>query len=392
MLRHMILTGAVCACVAGLCAAAEPEAFQHPNLRVAKFAAPPKIDGTIDAAEWQGAAMFTGVAAVGGVGPFTLVPEIQQVQWRIGYDDKFLYLAMHSPHKKGTYPVARVKDNDSMDVLFEDHVEIEISPFERKDATRQGKGFFKMMVNPKGFMIDQHLYNGTIGTEELWSTGGETKCVVTDEYWDLEMSIELARLRVDKPDGKSVVMQLVRTDSCAGVYFAGWVPEAWLSWDRFPEVTFDPATPVFEFKKVGEIMSGDLDTAVTIAGNGAAPRDVTVELSVDDATGKTIYKEKQNATVKAGETKTLEFKKQGLPVSAVAVADKNRNWFEIKATYKDGTKEVALYHNRTPFVKLDDSFRTKHLDPWPSRRDPRRADPRKRRGQDRRLRGIRRLV
>ncbi len=337
--------------------------FQCPSLRVPKFATPPTIDGKIDEAEWKGSAMITGVAAVGdGVGPFTMVPEMQQVQWRIGYNEKFLYLAMHSPHKKGTYPVSRIKENDNNDVLFEDHVEIQITPYARKEAGRQGKGFFKMMVNPKGFMIDQHLYNGTIGTEELWSTGGETKCVVTDEYWDLEMSVELARLRVEKPDGASIVMQLVRTDSCTGVYFAGWAPYSWMSWGRFAEVTLDPAAPVFEFKKVGEIMSGDLDAVISVAG--AAAREVAVDISVEDATGKTIYKEKQNASVKAGEAKTLEFKKQGLPVSAVAVADKNRNWFEIKATYKEGTKEVALYHNRTPFVKLDDSFRQKHLDPW----------------------------
>ena len=365
---HRILAfalAAMAASVSVLCAQ-QPGAqeFEHPTLRVPKFAAPPRIDGKIDAAEWSGAAMITGVAAVGGVGPFTMVPEIQQVQWRIAYDDKFLYLAMHSPHQKGTYPVARIKENDNNDVLFEDHVEIQVCPFARKEATRQGKGFFKMMVNPKGFMIDQHFYNGTIGTEELWSTGGETKCVVTDEYWDLEMSIELARLRIEKPDGKSVVVQLVRTDSCAGVYFAGWTPEAWSSWNRFAEVTFDPATPVFEFRKVGEIMSGDLDAVVAIAGNGATAREVAVEIGVDDATGKAIYREKQSAPVKAGEAKTLAFSKQGLPVSPVAVADKNRNWLEIKASYKDGTRDVVLYHNRSPFVKLDDAFRRKHLDPW----------------------------
>ncbi len=344
---------------------AETAGFKHPEIRVPKLAEPPKIDGKIDEAEWKGTAMFTGVASTGGVGPYTLVPEVQQVQWRIGYDDKFLYLAMHSPHKKGTYPVARTKENDNLDVLFEDHVEIQIFPFgERKLATRPGVGFYKMMVNPKGYMIDQHLYNGTVGTEELWSTGGETKCTVTEEYWDLEISIELARMRIDKADGKSLVMQLVRTDTCGGIYFAGWAPYPWLNWGDFAEVVLDPSAPVFQFKKLGEVMAGDLDAAVEVAGAGGEARDISVAVSVDDSAGKTIYSEKKSAAVKAGESKSLEFKKEGLPVSAVAVADKNRNWFEIKASYKDGPKELVLYHNRSPFVKLDDSFREKHLNPW----------------------------
>ena len=34
------------------------------------------------------------------------MPEIQQVTFYLGYDDKYVYLAMHSPHKEGTYPSA----------------------------------------------------------------------------------------------------------------------------------------------------------------------------------------------------------------------------------------------------------------------------------------------
>jgi hypothetical protein len=94
------------------------------------------------------------------------VPQIQQVQWYLGYDDKFIYLAMRSPHPEGIYPVARVKEDALVSgapaVLFED----------------------------------------------------------------------LA--------GRDLVIQLVRTDSCTGMCFAGWVGAPWMAWDRFARVDFRP--------------------------------------------------------------------------------------------------------------------------------------------------------
>jgi len=342
----------------------ETQVFTTPVLRVAKLAKPPVIDGRIDRDEWASAAAFTALAATGGVGPYTLVPEMQQVVWYIGFDDRFLYLAMFSPHKKGTYPVARVKENDTTDLLFEDHVEIQICPFERKDATRPGKGFFKVMVNPKGAMIDQHLYNGTVGTEELWSIGGEARCLVTEEFWSLELSIEIPRLKVEKLDGRDLVMQLVRTDWCGGVYFAGWAPAPWLNWNDFATVDFDSRAPVFQFRRTGEIMAGELDTEVVLTGSDPQGTEITVEVAVDNAEGKTVYREKQSATVKAGESKTVLFRKSGIPISPVTFNDRPRNWYEIRATYKDGGREIVLYHNRLPFVIMDDNYREKYLKPW----------------------------
>lgn len=348
---------------AGVAAGAETAEFVNPVLRVPKMAAP-TIDGVVSPDEWKGAAAVTGFAAGGPGSTNSLVPEIQQVVWYLGFDEKYLYLAMRSPHAKGTYPVARVKDADSIDVLFEDHVEVQICPFDRTKATRPGVGFFKMMVNPKGAMIDQHYFNGTVGTEELWSTGGEVKCSVTEDRWDLEMSIEIARLRTQKLDGRDLTIQLVRTDSCNGIYFAGLVNATWLEWKRFAKVDFDAAAPVFQFLRLGEVMAGALDAAVRVTGNGPAPQEVEVELAVEDASGKPLFREKQAATVKPGESRTLAWKAAGLAVSPVPVGGSQRNHVEITASYRSGGKTIVLYHNRSPFVRLDDEFRKKQLEPW----------------------------
>ncbi len=338
--------------------------FKHPVLRVPKLTKPPVIDGKIEPGEWEKASAITGFAAGGPGSTESLVPEVQQVVWYLGYDDTYLYLAMRSPHPRGTYPVARVKEDDNIGVLFEDHVEIQICPFERDKATRPGVGFFKIMVNPKGAMIDQYLFNGTPGTEELWSTGGETKCSVTQDYWDLELSVEIARLKVTKLEGRSLVMQLVRTDFCGGIYFAGWVNAPWLSWGRFAEVQFEEGNPVFQFQRLGEVMAGELNTLVTITGTRENPVTVDVEVMVENAEGKVIYQNKQSATVSRGQSKSLNWVAKNLPVSPVDVNTKARNYFEIVASYKEGGKTYTLYHNRSPFLRFDEGFRKKYLEPW----------------------------
>ncbi len=353
---------------------AQPAPFKHPVMRVPKLTEAPQIDGTIDPAEWARAAAFTGVTAEGNVGGHgSLVPEVQQVQWFLAYDDTYLYLAMRSPHPKGTYPVARVKENDLVighpAVLFEDHIEVQILTHGRRDlATTQGHGFYKIMANAKAAVMDEFLYNGTDGSESLWSMGGPLKCRVTPEVWELEMAVELARMDIENLDGRDLVIQLVRTDSCTGMYFAGWVGTSWLSWGQFAQVSFVPDTPAVRFLKLGEIGAGTLDAVVELSG-GKEPADVSVVITVTDADEKTIHTDTRNVALAAGVTERLNFTAADLPISQVAVPEshgklKRRNHFEITATAKIGGEEVVLYRNRSPFMQVDDEFRANFLDKW----------------------------
>jgi len=350
--------------------AADADKFQHPVMQVPRLSNAPTIDGRIDTKEWSRAAAFTGVTAEGSVGGHgSLVPKIQQVQWYLAFDDKFLYLAMRSTHPRGTYPVARTKENDLVSghaqILFEDHVEVQILTHGRRDqATTQGKGFYKIMANPKGALVDQYLFNGTVGTEELWSMGGPLECHVTPDKWELEMAVELGRLGVSKLDNRDLVIQLVRTDSCTGMYFAGWVGEAWLAWHRFAQVSFASDTPTFRFLELGEIGAGQLDAQIELVG-GTQPADVTVDILVEDADGKVTHKDSRTVALGADATQKLSFKQAGIAISQVDVADRQRrNHFEIKATAKIGRKNVVLYHNRSPFMQFDEAFKKQFLDKW----------------------------
>ena len=82
----------------------------HPALRVPRLRTPPELDGRLGPDEWAGAAGFTGLTSHGLGG--ALAPQIQQPTFYLGYDDKFLYLAMNSPNPRGKYPVAWCGEQD----------------------------------------------------------------------------------------------------------------------------------------------------------------------------------------------------------------------------------------------------------------------------------------
>jgi hypothetical protein len=355
----LVISGMV---ISSLLNAAEEDNNNFPILGIGKLRSAPTIDGKIDPEEWQGATAVTGMYNY----MKTLVPEVQQVIWYIAYDDKNLYLAMHSPHKKGTYPVARQKGPDNKKVLFEDHVEIQICKHPRLKATKSGYGFYKIMVNAKESMIDEFFFNGTPGTEALWSTGGKTKCYVAEDYWDLEMSIALERLRLKKLDGRDLTIQLVRTDWCGGIYFAGLVGRTWKEWSKFMQVDFAPTTPALQFTRLGEIMSGNLDAVMTVTNPNKQAIEIKGEVIVEDASGKVIYKNKQDFKLDSGKEQELKWQKSDLPVSTGELLGKDpaRNHLQINLTYKLNNKEHILYKNRIPFTKLDDEYRRKFLDPW----------------------------
>ena len=78
---------------------AQAAVSRYPTLRVPRLKTPPELDGKLGTDEWAGAAAFTGLTShgLGGV----LAPQIQQATFYLGYDDKFLYLAMNSPNPRG---------------------------------------------------------------------------------------------------------------------------------------------------------------------------------------------------------------------------------------------------------------------------------------------------
>jgi len=338
-------------------------------------AKPPTIDGRVDEAEWASASSITGVAtwcAEGAPGqPPIMVPEVQQVRWFLGYDQKQLYLAMFSPHPKGTALTANIKKNDEgYRILWDDHTEIQFSPRGRGYPG----GFYKFMVNPRGYFSDQLFYSGTPGSEDLWQSGAAAKCQVTETSWQLEMAIPFQpMIGAEPPDGQRWVLNLVRTDFCGGIYFAGWVGGAWMSWGRFPEIEFDPQAPSFHFKRIGDLPRGTLDAQIELTTRKQIE---TVELRarVADAVGKEIYHDVRSVVLKRGQPATVDFRKTGLSLSDEKKDGKYLiNHYELVAMLKGdaeaGEPDRVLYQTRIPVARMTERYWNQFIKPWQERRE-----------------------
>ena len=367
---------ALCLCLSGLAIPVSSASdIPHPVLRVPRVLKPPTIDGRINEAEWASASSVTGVAtycAEGAPGqPPIMVPEVQQVRWFLGYDRKNLYLAMHSPHPKGTALTANIKKNDEgYRILWDDHTEIQFSP---RGRSYPG-GFYKLMVNPRGYFSDQIWFSGTPGAEDLWQSGAAVKCHVAETSWQMEMAIPFKpMIGSEDPDGQRWVLNLVRTDFCGGIYFAGWVGSAWMGWKRFPEIEFDPEAPSFHFRRIGDLPGGTLDTEIELATRRERET-VELRVSVTDADGKELHSGAKTVELEKGEAATVDFSKAGLALSDEKSGGKYLiNHYELVAVAKgdpdaDETDRV-LYQARIPVARMTERYWDQFIKPWQERRE-----------------------
>lgn len=355
-----IATCSLC-CLGALCAA---EDFQYPKLRIPELSRPPQIDGKITEGEYDSALSFTG--SVGNpLGTPFLLAEKQQVTWFLGFKGDILYIAMRSPHAKGSYPVGRAKGADNTDVLWGDHTEIQILTNKREDASKPGPnlGFYKIVNNALGTQWDFHWLNGTPGTEDLWTTGGVTKSGVTEDAWELELSVKASAVGLKQWEGSTFVLQLIRADSCSGMYFAGLAGGSWMNWPHFAEAVCDASSPAFHLKTLGEPMEGRIDVKTSANARAGGPQKIHVSVSVQDAAGTQLLDQSETLTAQTGKTTSATIKKDGLAVTDVPL-DGGRNWIEVKAAWQDGQEEKILFRNRVPFMKMTPEWRAKYLDAW----------------------------
>ncbi len=269
---------------AAAAAAAADDAPDRPLLRVPRLARAPSLDGRIGAGEWDGAAALTGLVSypLGGA----LAPPEQQATFFLGYDGAFLYLAMRSPNPPGRYPVGRTARSDGEEVYLDDHIEWQILTADRAQAQQPGHGFYKLAVNPLGTLVDQWLFSGRADRETLWSGGGGAACTVTPGAWELEASVSFESLGLGAPDGRTVAMHLVRAGP--GGFFSAWAPGTWLEWDRFGDVTFDPAAPAVRLLSVGDPAGGALDVRLETRG-GAPGEEAVASVRLENAEGGVLF-------------------------------------------------------------------------------------------------------
>ncbi|MCD6408494.1 hypothetical protein J7L87_05535 [bacterium] len=325
----------------------------------------PQIDGTVGEKEYKNFLAITGMVTWGGPSGElkSVVPSIQQVIWFLGYDDKYFYIAMKSPNPPESWPLARVKKYDeSFKILWDDHVEIQIAK-DREKATFPGIGFYKIMANAKGYYSDEWYMNGTPGTESEWSIGGKVKCSVNEKFWDMEIAIDIRAFEEESLDGEKWVLQLLRADEPGGIYFAGWVGEAWMSWKKFGEVLFDRKAPVFRFLDTGKLARGNMDLKFEITGQTEKETPVFTSVSVYNSEGKKIFEKEERTVAVKGKTEKLEF------TSKLSLSEKGKNRIKIYSYYTDGKgKNHLLYRFEAPIIYHTESYWAKHIKPWLERK------------------------
>lgn len=155
-----------------------------PALRAVRALRPPKIDGIIDAVEWQSApavTAFTQKAPLGGR------PPSETTAMRVMYDDDAVYIAFDCIQKKS--PVVglltrrdRPTESDWVSIAF--------------DSYADGRSAYEFAVNAAGVLSDGIRFDdgSLVSTwDEVW----EAKTQRREDGWSAELRIPLRALRFE---------------------------------------------------------------------------------------------------------------------------------------------------------------------------------------------------
>lgn len=148
---------------------------------------PPKIDGTINPAEWLGAQKFEGFTCLGGTNSGK-IDQRRAAGW-IGADESKIYVAIRTQLPDEGQLTAKI-DKDSLKAVYDDALEVYVCP--TPDAA--DKVDYQHLQNSLG----KGGYNihkiGTPKEAESWTGGWTTASSIHDGWWDFECAIPVASM------------------------------------------------------------------------------------------------------------------------------------------------------------------------------------------------------
>ncbi len=170
--------------IAALLALAPTQGAGPPHLTAVRTSTPPLIDGRLDDAVWQTAAVadqFTQVYPLDGGAPS------ERTRVRVLYDDSAIYFGfdceqIHTPM------IERLTRRDRDSESEWAYVQI--------DSRNDGKSAFFFAVNISGVLADAQIINQTTTSWE-WDENWEAKTSRTSHGWTAEIRIPLRVLRFD---------------------------------------------------------------------------------------------------------------------------------------------------------------------------------------------------
>ena len=162
---------------------------------------PPRIDGTIDPAEWTAAARLTGLTLLGGK---TLAKE--QTVLHLMWDDRHIYVAADCVEAEAPVVLAAHTQRDTP-VYRDDDVELFLIPPRRgaDTARAESDSFYQIIVSPIATIYDAYAASPT------WDAHIAPKTRVAKGRWQMELAVPW-----DDLGGKPSAWEVWRANFCRG--------------------------------------------------------------------------------------------------------------------------------------------------------------------------------
>jgi hypothetical protein len=154
------------------------------ELRAERVPTPPRIDGSLDDAAWQGPALALGQWV--SYNPLRGEPTDERTDVRIAYDDRYLFFAFHCFDSDPSNIRTTVSRRD--DAFNDDWIALSL------DSAGRGQSAYHLFVNPSGVQMD--AVNTSAAGEQfendfVWESAGRR---TTDGY-TVEIALPLQSIR-----------------------------------------------------------------------------------------------------------------------------------------------------------------------------------------------------
>jgi hypothetical protein len=181
-----------CAAVLFLLVAARAGAEPAPTLTVRRAAGEVRLDGDLDDAGWQGAAVLD---AFWETQPGDNVPSRAKTVVRVAYDDRHLYVGLRCEDPEPSRIRAPFVERDEI-VGTDDNVAVLL------DTRGDGQTAVELRVNPRGQQADAVFNDASRNEDFSPDFFYDTAARITDFGWAAEMRIPFSSLRYPKRDAQ----------------------------------------------------------------------------------------------------------------------------------------------------------------------------------------------
>lgn len=150
--------------------------YAAPEMKIARFTSPPKIDGILNDPCWQQA----GKGEIQGT---------EKTEIMAGYDDQYLYIAFDCRHVNPNAIKGKICDRDG-DIFTEDSVEVFLDP---KLSRAE---YYQFAVNCKGSKFDGVRRAEAMAFSSLWNDDWDAAAAIGTNGYAVEIGIPFRILRL----------------------------------------------------------------------------------------------------------------------------------------------------------------------------------------------------